>query len=66
MFNVVRNMQDLYICIYIYNIPETNIAPKDGCFSTLLSYWVSAYFQARLLLVSGRVVICVTPFTSKM
>lgn len=52
MFNVVRNMQDLYIYIYIYthNIPETNIAPKDAWNTTsLLSK--PANFQESLLLV---------------
>ena len=37
-------------------LPKTNSSPlqMDG-WNTILSYWVSAYFQGRLLLVSGRV-----------
>ena len=37
-------------------LPETNSLPlkMDG-WNTILSYWVSAYFQVLLLLVLGRV-----------
>ena len=41
----------------LYSLPETNsFAPKKGWLEyILLSYWVSAYFQVLLLLVSERV-----------
>ena len=41
----------------LYTLPETNsFAPKKGWLEyILLSYWVSAYFQVLLLLVSERV-----------
>ena len=44
-------------CAYsMGTLPETNSSPlkMDG-WNTSLSYWVSAYFQGRWLLVSGRV-----------
>ena len=41
----------------VSTLPETNSSPRkmDG-WNTILSYWVSPYFQGRLLLVSGRVI----------
>ena len=41
-----------------HTLPKTNSSPlqMDG-WNTILSYWVSAYFQGLLLLVSGRVSI---------
>ncbi len=48
-------------CFILYGrlvgtLPETNSSPleMDG-WNTILSYWVSAYFEGRLLLVPGRV-----------
>ena len=37
-------------------LPETNMAPENGWLEYFfVSFWVPAYFQGRLLLVSGRV-----------
>ena len=37
-------------------LSEANIAPENGCgWNTIVSFWGPAYFQGRLLLVSGRV-----------
>ena len=42
--------------IHLYTLPETNIAPENGWLEYfLVSFWVSAYFQWLLLLVSGSV-----------
>ena len=42
----------------MYTLPETNsLAPENGWLEYKpLTYWVSAYFQGRWPLVSGRVV----------
>ena len=43
-----------YSCIAKLTLPETNIAPEDGWLEYYLPFGM-AYFQGRLLLVSGRV-----------
>ena len=53
-------MSPSHFTILDFTLPETNSSPlkMDGWNTTfLLSYWVSADFQGRLLLVLGRVAI---------
>ena len=47
-------------------LPETNSLPlKNGGWETTFSFWVSAYFQVLLLLVSARVSLKTSSVTLK-
>ena len=60
----LAGLQVAHIGIDLYStLPETNskFAPENGCLEYfLVSFWISAYFQGLLLLVSGMGMLAVT------